>query len=141
MQNPRVHTGKGYRKCPRLDHGGQVIPYVGKMAIAPVGILKNSRRFGSVTRSSTSDDDYDSQVDKDQCIDEEEEYRNKLLEYEQEEEKLTQKKMRALKALKVIDDEWANDAAVMQSKVNTQTDQVFAKLTCSKSALPCCSLF
>lgn len=95
MQNPRVHTGKGYKKRSRVN-GGYGSPY----------------------------GHYNSQVDEDQYIDEEEEYRNKLLEYDMEEEKLAQKKMRALKAVKAIDDERADEAAAMQSKINARTEEL-----------------
>lgn len=92
MQNPRVHTGKGYKKRSRMS--------------ASQGLGRYS---------------YD--VDEDQYIDEEDEYRNKLLEYEKEEEKLGHKKLRALKVLKSIDDKRAKDAAEMQSKMDTRAEE------------------
>ena len=41
-----------------------------------------------------------------------------------EEEKLAQKKMRALKAVKAIDDERADDATAMQSKIYARTEEL-----------------
>jgi len=55
-------------------------------------------------KKSRSDDE------DDECVDEVEDHRNRLIEYEKEEEKLIATKMRSLRALKAIDDERARNA-------------------------------
>ncbi|KAL7530625.1 hypothetical protein ACHAXR_005058 [Thalassiosira sp. AJA248-18] len=66
---------------------------------------------------------YSYEIEGDEIIDEEEDYRNKLLEYEKEEEKISSKKMRALKVLKSIDDRRANDAVKMDAKMEERAEE------------------
>lgn len=91
MQNPRVHTGKGYKKRSRVD--GQN------------GIAYGHHNY------------------EDQYIDEEEDYRNRLIEYEQEEERIASKKLKVLKAIKSIDDKRANSASKMQAKIDARSEE------------------
>ncbi len=84
MQNPRVHTGKGYKKRPRIE---------------------DRHAYGHPTHSEAAE-----------YIDEELDYRNKLLEYEKQEEKINQKKLTILKKLKVFDDKRETTARIMKRK-------------------------
>ena len=86
MSNPRVHTGKGYKK---LKRNGQI---------------NNGNKVEVLE------------------IEEEEYYRNKVIEYEKEEDKITTKKAQALAFLKSIDLKRANNAAKMDSKIHAQTE-------------------
>ena len=85
MQNPRVHTGKGYKKRPRIE--------------------ADRHAYGHPTHSEVAE-----------YIDEELDYRNKLLEYEKQEEKINQKKLTILKKLKVFDDKREATARAMKTK-------------------------
>ena len=91
MQNPRVQTGKGYIKRPRID--------------------------------DNFDGCYYSEFEQDECLDEEEDYRNKLLEYEREKDKIPAKKGRALQALKVIDVQRADEAAKMKVTIEERVEE------------------
>ena len=88
MQNPRVHTGKGYKKRPKIEERAD--------------------------RSGYSEVEY---------IDEEADYRNKLIEHEKEEEKIAEKKLMVLKKLKVFDDERAKHALEMKIKKDARTHE------------------
>ena len=88
MQNPRVHTGKGYKKRPKIEERAD--------------------------RSGYSEVEY---------IDEEADYRNKLIEHEKEEEKIAEKKLMVLKKLKVFDDERAKIALEMKIKKDARTHE------------------
>ncbi|KAL7551160.1 hypothetical protein ACHAWF_018294 [Thalassiosira exigua] len=101
MQNPRVHTGRGYhRKRARCDE-------------------IDVRMYGRRGEEHTEDtEDY---------------YRNKVVEYEKEEATIADKKMKALKILKSIDDERAKDAAKMDSQIEARTEE-FRKIQREKEA-------
>mmetsp|Transcript_22887 Transcript_22887/g.34356 ORF Transcript_22887/g.34356 Transcript_22887/m.34356 type:complete len:611 (-) Transcript_22887:163-1995(-) len=91
MQNPRVHTGKGYKKRPRIE-------------CYPFG-----RRTGD--------------FEEGEYIDEEEDYRNRLLEYDREKDEIAAKEGRVLQALKAIDDKRANEAANMKAKIDQRAEE------------------
>jgi len=56
----------------------------------------------------------------DEFIDEEEDHRSRLIEYEKEEEKLIGKKMLSLRALKAIGEERAHETKIMTDKINAR---------------------
>lgn len=96
MQNPRVHTGKGYKKRPRIE--------------------ADRHAYGHPTHSEAAE-----------YIDEELDYRNKLLEYEKQEEKINQKKLTILKKLKVFDDKREATARIMKSKKEQRENEFEAE--------------
>ncbi|KAL7456672.1 hypothetical protein ACHAWC_008146 [Mediolabrus comicus] len=96
MQNPRVHTGKGYKKRPRIE--------------------ADRHAYGHPTHSEAAE-----------YIDEELDYRNKLLEYEKQEEKINQKKLTILKKLKVFDDKREETARIMKSKKEQRENEFEAE--------------
>jgi hypothetical protein len=95
MQNPRVHTGKGYKKRPRIE---------------------DRHAYGHPTHFEAAE-----------YIDEELDYRNKLLEYEKQEEKINQKKLTILKNLKVFDDKREEIARIMKSKKELRENEFEAE--------------
>mmetsp|Transcript_17797 Transcript_17797/g.35688 ORF Transcript_17797/g.35688 Transcript_17797/m.35688 type:complete len:289 (-) Transcript_17797:214-1080(-) len=99
MQNPRVHTDKRYIKRP-MDFGVQ----------------DHFCYWNDVVKVKNSGSD-----DKDdEFIDEEEDHRSRLIEYEKEEEKLIGKKMLSLRALKAIGKDRAHETKIMTDKINAR---------------------
>lgn len=95
LQNPRLHAGKGYKKCTRVDS------YYNSMYSC-----------------------YNYKGDGNEYIDKKNDYQNQLLEYEREEETILVKKIRLRKALKTIDDKLSNDATKIKAKIEVQEEEL-----------------